>query len=87
MLQQIRNAEAAGDRTALKAKAHQLTGASLSAGATLFGLLCRELEAAAPQAPEADIKRLLDPMQDALAAVREAIGQFTRVRPDPAPAI
>jgi CheY-like chemotaxis protein/HPt (histidine-containing phosphotransfer) domain-containing protein len=87
LLQQIRNAEAAGDRTALKAKAHQLTGASLSAGATLFGLLCRELEAAAPQAPEADIKRLLDPMQDALAAVGEAIGQFTRVRSNPAPAI
>jgi hypothetical protein len=63
------------------------TGASPLAGATLSGVLSRALKVAAPQASEAEIKRLLDPMQGAPAAVREVTGRFTRARSDPVPAI
>jgi CheY-like chemotaxis protein len=75
-LRQIREALANGDRTVLKAKAHGLAGASLSAGATVLGGLCRDLEAVAPQASEADIKRRLDVMQGAFVAVRDEIVRF-----------
>ena len=76
---QIREAVADGDRNVLKAKTHRLAGASLSLGATVLGALCRELEAAAPQAPEAEINRLLDSVYDAFGAAREEIVRFMTV--------
>jgi PAS domain S-box-containing protein len=76
LLAQIREAFADGDRSVLKAKAHRLAGASLSVGATIFGADCRDLEAAAPLAPEAEIKRLIELMQDAFAAARGEIVGF-----------
>jgi PAS domain S-box-containing protein len=79
LLQQIHEAVADGDRNVLKAKAHQLAGASLSVGAMIFGALCREVEAAAPQTAEAEIKRLTDTMQDAFAAAQTEIVQFVQV--------
>jgi CheY-like chemotaxis protein len=79
LLQQIREAVADGDRKALKARAHQLAGASLSVGAMIFGALCRELETAAAQAPKAEIEQLMDPMQGTFAAARAEIAQFVQV--------
>ncbi len=74
LLQHVCEAVIGRDRKALGAAAHRLASASLSVGAMELGTLSCNLETAALQAPESEIERLVDTIQEASAAARQEIG-------------
>ncbi|HYM03521.1 MAG TPA: PAS domain S-box protein, partial [Stellaceae bacterium] len=61
------------DAQATAAAAHRLAGASLSAGATLTGLVCRRLENAAPRGDWAQMQGDVDEIRSSLVAACGAI--------------
>jgi signal transduction histidine kinase/DNA-binding NarL/FixJ family response regulator len=80
LVARIEQAAARGDRGDLRAAAHRLAGASLSAGAMRLGGLARGLESAAPNASEQEMIALADTISPALHCVHESIEQFLAVR-------
>jgi HPt (histidine-containing phosphotransfer) domain-containing protein len=66
---------AGGDRQALAANAHKLASASLAVGAMFLGTLGRRLEAAAPDAPEFELRQIVAAVAAAARDAREAIAQ------------
>ncbi len=63
------------DWDAMAAEAHKLAGASLGVGAIRLGMLARQLETAAPGAPEPELSRLA---QAIVAAHREVQAEISR---------
>jgi putative two-component system response regulator len=70
-----RNA-AGGDRRALAANAHKLASESLAVGAMRLGTLVRKLEAGVPEAPENELRRLVEAVTAASRGAQEAITRY-----------
>jgi len=79
LVEELRAGLDRGDAAGLRATAHRLAGASLSAGAMALGTLCRELEDAAPDAGDADVAPRVRAIAEGLDAARQAITRFIAV--------
>ena len=72
----IERGAAGADRDELAANAHKLASASLAVGAARLGWLGRRLEAAAEEAPAAELRALADAVVSAWHDARREIGGF-----------
>jgi len=80
LLAGVERSAAGGDRHALAADAHKLASESLAVGAMRLGTLVRRLEAAAPHASEAELRRLVAAVTAASRDAQAAIVQCVATR-------
>ena len=73
LLDEMRSALAADDRVALRRAAHTLKSTSSSLGALALAATCRDLEAAAPEAPPDELARRADDVALRYGAARAAL--------------
>ena len=80
LLAGVERSAADGDRHAVAADAHKLASKSLAVGAMRLGTLVRRLEAAAPHASEAELRRLVAAVTAASRDAQAAIVQCVATR-------
>jgi len=73
LLDDMRGALASGDRVALRRAAHTLKSTSASLGALALAATCRELEAAAADAPPAELAARAEQVTSDYGAARAAL--------------